>query len=118
MPRSIPDASTLLSAAIIYLEQDLMPTLSGYHRFQTRVTINVLNIVRRELELRAAHESAECDRLTALVGDDGPIESLNDALCEMIRSAGIDSHDPNLWDHIRQSLAENLAINNPKWTAG
>ena len=47
MPKSTPDATVLLQAAVKYLETELMPTLEGYHRFQTRVTVNVLNTVRR-----------------------------------------------------------------------
>jgi hypothetical protein len=117
MPRSIPDASTLLAAAVSYLEQELMPTLSDYHRFQTRVTVNVLNIIRRELELTATHESAERDRVTALVGHDGSVDALNNELCDLIRRNRIDFKDPRLRAHVRQSLADTLAINNPKWTA-
>ena len=43
MPQSTPKAAILLEAAVKYLESELMPTLDGYHRFQTRVTVNVLN---------------------------------------------------------------------------
>ena len=63
MPQSIPKAAVLLEAAVKYLETGLMPTLDGYHRFQTRVTVNVLNTVRRELELRGAQAEAERSRL-------------------------------------------------------
>ena len=118
MPQSIPNVSTLLGAAVKYLEQELMPTLSGYHRFQTRVTVNVLNIVRRELEMREACESAERDRLTAIIGHEGPVEALNDELCDLIRNDRINLNDSGLREHVRQSLADALAINNPKWTAG
>ena len=118
MPRSIPDTLTLLAAAVSYLEQELMPTLSGYHRFQTRVTVNVLNLIRRELEMGAAHELAERDRLTALVGHEGTVDGLNNELCNLIRTDGIDLKDSRLRAHLWQSLADVLAINNPKWTAG
>jgi hypothetical protein len=117
MPQSIPDAAALLSAAVKYLEQELMPVLTGYHRFQTRVTVNVLNTVRRELEVRAAYESAERDRLRTMVRHDGPINVLNDELCDLIRSGRIDLNDPNLRVHLKHSLADALAINNPKWIA-
>jgi hypothetical protein len=117
MPRSIPAATTLLNSAVKYLEEELIPTLSGYHRFQTRVTVNVLNIVRRELELGDAHESAERNRLIALIGSDGSVRTLNKELCDLIRNHQIDLEDPSLRAHLRQSLAEALATNNPKWTA-
>jgi uncharacterized protein DUF6285 len=117
MPRSIPGAAVLLTAAVKYLEQELLPTLAGYHRFQTRVTANVLNIVRRELELRGSQAAAERERLRALVGHDGEIEILSAELCDSIRSGAIALNDPDLRAHLRQSLADALAINNPKWPA-
>jgi len=115
MPTSKPDATILLQAATKYLEEELLPTLNGYYRFQTRVTINVLNIVRRELESRGAHAADETARLKAILGHDEPLESLNDELCARIRSGAIATDDATLRDHVRRSLAEALAINNPKW---
>ena len=115
MPNSMPDAATLLKAAIKYLEEELMPTLNGYHRFKTRVTANAINIVRRELELRGAQAQAERARLTAILGHEGEVEALSRELAERIRSGAISIDDPALRAHIRQSLADALAINNPKW---
>src|SRR5271167_1966846 len=115
MPQSTPKAAVLLEAAVKYLETELMPTLDGYHRFQTRVTVNVLNTVRRELELRAAQADAERSRLTAMLGHDGDVESLSVELAEKIRAGAISIDDPALRAHVRQSLADALAINNPKW---
>ena len=116
MPRSLPSASTLLSAAVKYLEEGLMPTLSGYHRFQTRVAVNVLRMIRRELELGEKHELAERRRLTALVGHEGPLDELNRELCDLIRTDEIDQQNEILREHIRKSLVDALEINNPKWT--
>jgi hypothetical protein len=113
----MPDVQTLLDAAGQYLEQALLPTLSGYHRFQTRVTVNVLNIIRRELENRAAQELAESDRLIAIVGHGATLEALTDELCDLIRTGSIDPNRAALHSHIKQSLADALAINNPKWVS-
>jgi len=115
MPQSMPSAPILLTAAVKYLEEELLPTLTGYHRFQTRVTANVLNIVRRELELRETQSAAERARLRALVGHEGDTESLSRELSELLRQGAIDLNDANLRAHLRQSLADALAINNPKW---
>ncbi|HVA77483.1 MAG TPA: DUF6285 domain-containing protein [Candidatus Binataceae bacterium] len=117
MPRSMPDAPTILGAAVKYLEEELMPTLAGYHRFKTRVTINALMTVKREAELRAAQAAGEAERLTALVGHDGEVEALSAELAERIRSGAVSVDDPSLRAHVRQSLADALAINNPKWMA-
>jgi hypothetical protein len=115
MPESTPDAPTLLKAAVKYLEEELLPTLGGYHRFKTRVSVNVLNTVRRELELRTRQEESERARLAAILGHDGEIKVLNNELAERIRSGALSTVDPILRAHIRQSLADALAINNPRW---
>jgi Domain of unknown function (DUF6285) len=115
MPKSTPDATVLLQAAVKYLETELMPTLEGYHRFQTRVTVNVLNTVRRELELRDAQAAAEHARLVSILGHDGDVEALSRELAERIRAGAISIDDPALRAHVRQSLADALTIANPKW---
>ena len=116
MPEIKPTAAILLEAAVKFLEEELAPTLpAGYFRFQTRVTINVLNTVRRELDLRAAQSLAEHERLRALIGREGELEEMSAELSERIRGGKISIDDPALRAHVRQSLADTLAINNPKW---
>jgi hypothetical protein len=117
MPSSMPDAHTLLDAAIKYLEEELLPELSGYHRFKTRVTTNVLITLRRELELGESQAAAEQARLTALLAQDGNVATLSLELAERIRTGTIDPQTPAVREHIRKSLEEALAINNPKWLA-
>ncbi len=115
MPKSFPDATTLLGAAIKYLEEELMPTLSGYHRFKTRVTINVLSTLLREARTLEAQSAAEDERLKNLLGHSGDTETLSRELAERIRAGEFAVDDPRLRDHIRQSLRDALLINNPKW---
>ena len=115
MPASKPDALQLLDAAIDYLERELSPTLGGYHRFQTRVTINVLAQVRRQLALAGPQSDAERARLAALLGHPGDRDTLSRELASHIRAGDIPLDDPALLDHLRQSLVEALQINNPKW---
>jgi Domain of unknown function (DUF6285) len=115
MPKSMPEATLLVKAAVKYLENELLPTLDGYHRFKTRVTVNALNTVYRELTMRAAHEVEERKRLVDLLGHEGTVEELSGELCDKIREGGFKLDDEQLRAHIRQSLADALAINNPKW---
>ncbi len=115
MPKSMPEATLLLKAAVKYLENELMPTLDGYHRFKTRVTANALNIVYRELTMRAAQEVEERKRLVELLGHEGSVDELSSELCDKIRSGGVALDDPRMRDHVRQSLHDALEINNPKW---
>jgi hypothetical protein len=118
MPKSQPDAAVLLAGLAKYLEDELMPTLDGYHRFKTRVAINVVNLVRRELELGPAQARAEAARLAALLGHDGDLPSFNRELIARIHDGAIGLEDKALRDHLRRSVAEALAINNPKWLKG
>ena len=115
MPASKPDATALLDAAIDYLERELLPTLAGYHRFQCRVTINVLAQVRRELALAPGQADAERARLIALLGHPGERDALSRELAARIRAGELALDDPALLDHLRQSLVEALRINNPRW---
>lgn len=115
MPSSFPDAPTLLRAAIRYLEEELMPSLTGYHRFKTRVTCNVLSMLRRELERREANAQREHARLVRLVGHGGDAVALNLELSDRIRAGTTAIVDPALREHVRESLRETLEINNPRW---
>ena len=50
-----------------------------------------------------------------MLGHDGEVETLSVELAEKIRAGAIAIDDPALRAHVRQSLADALAINNPKW---
>ena len=115
MPAIKPDAPALLDAAIDYLERELLPSLAGYHRFQCRVTVNVLAQVRRELALAPGQADAERARLVALLGHPGERDALSRELAARIRAGELALDDPALLDHLRQSLVEALRINNPRW---
>jgi hypothetical protein len=45
----------------------------------------------------------------------GDVEALSQELSARIRTGAIAIDDPTLRAHVRQSLADALAINNPKW---
>ncbi len=115
MPSSIPDAPTLLGAAIKYLEDELMPELAGYHRFKCRVTANVLSTIKRELEQREESERVESSRLSAILGHNDSVKKQSSELAEKIRAGAVSIDDPTLRAHIRESLREALSINNPRW---
>lgn len=113
----IPPATTLLQATADYLEHELLPTLQGYHRFQSRIAVNVLRIALREAEHSAAHEAAAGQRLQALLQQRGDTATLSHALHDAIASGQMPLGTPGLSGHLRQSLHDALAINNPRWTA-
>ena len=116
MSVTVPDTATLLQAAADYLEGDLLPTLPDYHRFQTRVTVNLLRLIERELRLAPAQQQAEHSRLRALTGRDGSLAELNAALADNILAGNVTLTDQALLQHLRQTLRETLQIHHPAWT--
>ena len=117
MANLIPAASTLLCATSDYMEQELLPTLEGYHRFQTRVAINVLRTVMREIELAAGLDQTEVERLQALLGRAGTLAELTADLSARLADGRMALDAAGLVDHLRLTLAGALAIDNPKWIA-
>jgi hypothetical protein len=115
MTTLVPEAGTLLQAAAAYLEQELLPTLEGYHRFQTRVSINVLRTLMREWQQFGTLENAEQRRLVQLLGHDGDLHTLNTELTTAIADGVLPLDSRGLIEHLRQTLHDTLAINNPKW---
>lgn len=117
MPAFVPPASTLLQAAADDLERDVLPALAGFPRFRTRVIVNVLRLLTRELALGHAADAAEHARLQALLDTDDDLPALRTELARRIESGAFDLDDGALVRHLRESLRDALAIDNPVWTA-
>ncbi len=117
MPMSQPAAPEMLAVIRDYLEATLLPGLRDDQWFNVKVAINMLAIVERELRLAPAADAAERARLQSLTGAEGSLDDLNRLLAARIRDGTIGSDDPALLDHLRQSAADALRINNPAWLA-
>ena len=115
--QSYPTSTELLTAVREFLTGVAMPELSGRSSFHARVAANVLGIVQRELELGAAADERELDRLRALLERDGTVESLNDELCDRIRSGELSADDVSLTDHLWSTTLDKLAIDQPSYAA-
>jgi len=117
MPNSRPAAAELVEAVRDFLEREVLPSLGGDRRFQCRVAVNVLALVARELELGPAADRAEHAALAALLERDGALEELRRTLAEGIRGGHIDAERDDVVAHVRATLRDALAVNNPKWLA-
>jgi hypothetical protein len=115
MPTSRPPAADLVAVVIDLLEGEILPGLAGDRRFHCRVAINALAIVKRELELGPALDHAERERLRHLIGAEGSLDALNAELARRIREGQLTASDGALIDHLMQTTADTLRINNPKW---
>jgi hypothetical protein len=86
-----------------------MPAVDGPLRFQAMVAANVMAIIGRELLLGAAQEQGHQQRLKALgVCDDAE-------LAAAIRSGAMDDRFGEIIGALRQSVADKVAVANPKW---
>ena len=83
--------------------------------FLARVAANSLEIVRRELQLGSARREREQRGLESLLGKSAGLEALRRELCEGLRSGDLALDRPGLAEQLRQSVADQIAIDQPKY---
>lgn len=111
-PHDVPSAAELVEAVREFLEKDVMAATEGRVNFHTRVAVNVLNMVQRELELGADQAARHAERLASL-----GVES-EKALSEAITAGQLDDRLPEVVAVVRESVREKLAVANPKYLNG
>jgi hypothetical protein len=108
-PHDVPSTGELVEAVREWLQSDVLAATDGRLQYHTRVAINVLSIVERELALGATHEEAHLDRLRSLgVADDA-------ALAVAIRSGALDDRLPEVRALVWESVRDKLAVANPRY---
>ena len=118
MAQDRPTASELLSAIADFLREEAMPALDKAEPrlgFQMRVAANSLAILEREARLGPAADAAEQARLVQLLDHDGALEELNRELARQLRAGTRDEGDAALMAHLDATIADKIAIANPKW---
>lgn len=106
-PHDVPTAAQLVEAVREFLERDVMEATEGRVQFHTRVAINALGIVQRELELGPAQTADHQARLERLgMADDA-------ALAAAIRSGQLDDRRAEVVDALRESVRAKLEVSNP-----
>jgi hypothetical protein len=113
MTQDRPTAQDLVTAVREFLEKDVMGATEGRVQFHTRVAVNVLNTVARELELGDGFADAERARAGELLGHDGDADELERELAAAIRSGALDGDDGAVRAHVRATVREKLLIANP-----
>jgi Domain of unknown function (DUF6285) len=108
-PHDLPTAAQLVEAVREFLERDVMDATEGRVQFHTRVAVNALNMVQRELDLGAAQADthrAALDRLG--VADEA-------ALAAAIRDGRLDDRRPEVVEVLRQTVRAKLEVSNPRY---
>jgi hypothetical protein len=113
MTQDRPTAAELVIAVREFLERDVMAATEGRVQFHTRVAVNVLNTVARELELGDNCAERERARAAALLGHDGTVDDLERELAAAIRTGAVSDADPAVRSHVRETVREKLVIANP-----
>jgi hypothetical protein len=118
MAQDRPTASELLAAIADFLREEATPALDKAEPrlgFQMRVAVNSLSILEREARLGPAADAGEQARLAKLLGHDGTLEDLNRELASLLRAGTRDERDAALMAHLQATIADKIAIANPKW---
>ena len=108
-----PDPLDLLAAVSLFLREQALPQLPEHAAYHARVAANMVDIVRRQLELTPAAEAAEQQRLRTLLQHDGSLAELNERLCDCIADGRIGFATPGLAAHLWQSTLGKLAVDQP-----
>ena len=118
MAQDRPTASELLLAIADLLREEVTPVLDKAEPrlgFQMRVAANSRAILARETRLGPAADARELARLKALLGRDGTLADLNRELARQLRAGERDERDSALMAHLDATIADKIAIANPKW---
>ena len=110
-PHDIPTAAGLVEAVREFLERDVLDATEGRVRFHTRVAINVLGMVERELSLGSEQAARHAEGLQSLgVGSEAE-------LAAAIRSGALDDRVDDVTEFLRETVRAKLEVANPKYLA-
>ncbi len=112
----MPRIDELLVSVRDFLHGDVMAGTEGRTNFMARVAGNSLDIVLRDQALGPEHRRLERQRLEALFVTSGELEELRWRLVNALRLGEIELDHPGLAEHLRQSVVNQIAIDQPKYS--
>ncbi len=120
----LPRVDELVGSVGEFLRDTIMQETSGRTRFMARVAANSLDIAQRDLISGPQSRATEKKRLLSLPGltntidndMDAELDTLRWKLVEIIRSGEIAMDHPALVTHLRTTVANQLAIDQPRYS--
>jgi aminoglycoside phosphotransferase (APT) family kinase protein len=113
-----PSAAELVDAVREFLERDVQGAVDGRIAFHTRVAVNALSMVQRELAIGPGLDAAATRRLADFLGQDGAVDTLVAELATRIRAGRLDD-DREALAVTRDLVRAKLEVANPRYlTAG
>ena len=105
----MPSAEQLVESVREWLERDVLTGTTGRLQFHTRVAVNVLAMVERELRQGGAQQLAHAARLAQLgCADDAE-------LAQKIREGALDDRLAEVRELVRADVRDKLLVANPKY---
>lgn len=119
----LPDKEALLEAVTVFLASQVAPAIADRGlRFRVQIAAHLLQIVYRELQLGAAHHTAEIARLSALLGDTvppDPDQDLGALRAALVAQIADPQTSPEalraIQDAVVAGLIDQLAVSQPRF---
>ncbi len=113
----LPMPAELLEGVADFLKNSVAGQLDPHARFLAKVAANSLRIAQREFQYGEVLRMAESGRLRAMLGTpQGNIDELRWQLVGQLRE-GLPLDTPGLAEHLRQTVAGQLSIDQPRYSA-
>ena len=109
MPHDVPTAAQLIESVREWLEKDVLTSTAGRVQFHSRVAINVLAMVERELAMGGQQTLDHAARLAVLGMND------DSELATAIRNGDLDDRFNEVVELVRASVLDKLAVANPSY---
>ncbi|MEC9434568.1 MAG: DUF6285 domain-containing protein [Pseudomonadota bacterium] len=110
--QDFPAPAAILAAVSAWLRETAAPNLPSHAAFEAKVAASAVDLCARAMEAGPA-EAAEQARLTALLGREGGLSELTEALSAAIKAGDVDLSTPGLADHLWRTTLEKLAVDQP-----
>lgn len=110
------DVEELLGSVSEFLRGEVAAVGDARLGYLAKVAANTLSIVAREIRLGPPFLEQEQVGLEQLLGRSGPVGQLREELAKGIRSGTIPLDQPGLADHLRQTVAAQIAIDQPRYS--
>src|SRR5271165_6560212 len=111
-----PRPDEILAAIAAFLRNTVIPMTDPHTAFQARVAAHAVDLVRRQLELGAAGEEAELQRLQALLGHSGTLPELNAELADALACGAKGLATPGISAHLLATTLEKLGVDQPNYS--
>ena len=112
----MPRLEELVGATRDFLRGQVRDETTGRTRFHALVAGNALDIVYRDLHFGDEHRRREHERLRGLLDADGSLLELRWKLVHAIRDDRIALDDRRLHEHLRATVVNQIAIDQPKYS--